>query len=118
MVVLGCVAQAFVLQSVLGSDVTATRLVSRQLWSDFITLFGGNLKINTVDQSAVCDIPFLPPFIMLLVVSGAVLSSFAMLASVLRKSQQELNNVSLIQQTCQVAVSGWRWWLLPWLWAW
>ena len=116
MVVLGCVAQAFVLQSVLGSDVTATRLVSRQLWSDFITLFGRNLKINTVDQSAVCDIPFLPPLIMLLVVSGAVLSSFAMLASVLRKSQHELNNVSLIQQTCQVAVSGWRWWLLPWLW--
>ena len=116
MVVLACVAQAFVLQSVLGSDVTATRLISRQLWSDFITLFGRNLKINTVDQSAVCDIPFLPPLIMLLVVSGAVLSSFAMLASVLRKSQHELNNVSLIQQTCQVAVSGWRWWLLPWLW--
>lgn len=116
MVVLGCVAQAFVLQSVLGSDVTATRLLSRQLWSDVTALLGGKLQINPVDQSAVCDIPFLPPLIMLLVVSGSVLLGFAILASVLRKSQHESNNVSLIQQTCQVAVSGWRWWLLPWLW--
>jgi len=116
MVVLGCVAQAFVLQSVLGSDVTADRLVSRQLWSDVVGLFGRKLEINPVDQSAVCDIPFLPPLTMLLVVSGAVLLGFALLASVLRKSQHGSNNVSLIQQTCQVAVSSWRWWLLPWLW--
>ena len=116
MVVLGCVAQAFVLQSVLGSDVTATRLLSRQLWSDVTVLLGGQLQINPVDQSAVCDVPFLPLLIMLLAISGAALLGFAVLASVLRKSQHESNDVSLIQQTCQVAVSGWRWWLLPWLW--
>lgn len=116
MVALGCVAQAFVLQSVLGSDVTATRLLRRQLWSDVTALLGGQLQINPVDQSAVCDIPFLPPLIMLLAISGAALLGFAVIASVLRKSQHESNDVSLIQQTCQVAVSGWRWWLLPWLW--
>lgn len=116
MVALGCVAQAFVLQSVLGSDVTATRLLSRQLWSDVTALLGGKLQINPVDQSAVCNIPFLPPLIMLLAVSGAALLGFAVLASVLRRSQHGSNDVSLIQQTCQVAVSGWRWWLLPWLW--
>jgi uncharacterized membrane protein len=116
MVVFGCIAQAFVLQSVLGSDVTATRLLSRQLWSDVTALLGGQLQINPVDQSAVCDIPFLPPLIMLLAISGAALLGFAVLASVLRKSQHESNDVSLMQQTCHVAVSGWRWWLLPWLW--
>lgn len=116
MVVFGCVAQAFVLQSVLGSDVTATRLLSRQLWSDVTALLGGQLQINPMDQSAVSDIPFLPPLITLLAISGAALLGFAIIASVLRKSQHESNDVSLIQQTCQVAVSGWRWWLLPWLW--
>ncbi len=116
MVVFGCVAQAFVLQIVLGSDVTATRLLSRQLWSDVTALLGGQLQINPVDQSAVCDMPFLPLLIMLLAISGAALLGFAVLASALRKSQRESNDVSLIQQTCQVAVSGWRWWLLPWLW--
>lgn len=115
-VVFGCVAQAFALQSVLGSDVTATRILSRQLWNDLAELLGGKIRFNQVDQSAVCDVPFLSLLVVLAVASAVALAGFAVVASVSRKSEQSGRTLSLIEQTCRVAVSGWRWWLLPWLW--
>ena len=115
-VVLGCVGQAFALQSVLGSDVTATRILSRQLWSNLAGLLGGQLQINPVDQSAVCDVPFLSLLVVLAVASAVALAAFAVVASVKRKSQPGDSTPPLIVEICRVAVSGWCWWLLPWLW--
>ena len=116
MVVLGCVAQAFALQSVLGSDVTATRLFSRPLWSHLVDVLGGKILVNPVDQSAVCDVPFLSLLTLLMIVSGVALTGFAVATAVWRKAQQSGSTLSPAEQTCRVAVSGWRWWLLPWLW--
>ena len=116
MVVLGCVAQAFALQSVLGSDVTATRLFSRPLWSNLVDMLGGKIQVNPVDQSAVCDVPFLSVLIVLAVCSAVALAGFVAAAFVRRTSPQSGSTISLAAQTCRVAVSGWRWWLLPWLW--
>jgi uncharacterized membrane protein len=115
-VVLGCVGQAFALQSVLGSDVTATRIFSNQLWNDLAGLLGGEMKINQVDQSAVCDVPFLSLLVVLAVASAVALAAFAVVALVRRKSRPSGNTVSPIEQTFRVAADGWRWWLLPWLW--
>jgi uncharacterized membrane protein len=116
MVLLGCIAQAFALQSVLGSDVTATRLFSRPLWSQLVDVLGGKILVNSVDQSAVCDVPFLSLLMLLLIVSGVALTGFAAATAVWRKSTQSGSTFSLAGQICRVAVSGWRWWLLPWLW--
>lgn len=115
-VVLGSVAQAFALQSVLGSDVTATRILSRQLWNDLVGLLGGQIQIDQVDQSAICDVPFLPLLSVLTVASAVALAGLAIIVSVSRKSEPGGSVPSLTVQTCRVAVSGWRWWLLPWLW--
>ena len=113
---LGCVAQAFALQSVLGSDVTATRLFSRQMWNNLADVLGGKIQVNPVDQSAVCDIPFLSLLMLLAIVSAIAIAGFAVVDSVSRMSQQSGSSLAPAEQTCRVAVSGWRWWLLPWLW--
>lgn len=116
MVVFGCVAQAFALQSVLGSDVTATRFFSRELWNKLVTVFGGKIKIDAVDQSVIGDIPFLPLVIVLLVASAVALAVFSTLVLLGQKIAQTSADRSLTDQVCSVAIYGWRWWLLPWLW--
>jgi uncharacterized membrane protein len=116
MVALGCVALAFALQSVLGSDVTATRFFSRQLWNSVAVLLGGQIQINSVDQSAVCDVPFLALLTILLGASAVALVGFAAIVSFRSKPEQNAGKASVVEQTCRVAISGWRWWLLPWLW--
>ncbi|MGZ0168209.1 MAG: DUF2079 domain-containing protein [Planctomycetales bacterium] len=116
MVVLGCVALAFALQSVLGSDVTATRFFSRQLWNSVAVLLVGQIQSNSVDLSTVCDVPFLVLLTVLLGASAVALVGFAATISFRRKSVQTASKASVVEQTCRVAISGWRWWLLPWLW--
>ncbi len=115
MVALGCVAQAFALQSVLGSDVTATRLFSRLLWNDLVESLGGTIHLNSADGSAICDVPFLTLLTSLVVASAVALIGFAAIFSIVSKSEKA-SLTSLMEETCRVAVSGWRWWLLPWLW--
>lgn len=115
-VALGCVAQAFALQSVLGSDVTATRLFSRTLWNDVVGLLGGTIQLNSIDRSAVCDVPFLALLICLIVASAAALVGFAATFSFVSKLKKNAHSTPLMEETCRAAVSGWRWWLLPWMW--
>lgn len=116
MVVLGCLAQAFVVQSILGSDVTATRFVSRQTWHWLGQSLGGQFQQNSQDGSEFCDIPFLTLFAGLTAVSGIVLVGFATLTRISRNPDRSWSGQSSSEWISHVAVAGWRWWLLPWLW--
>jgi len=116
MVVLGCLAQAFALQSILGSDVTATRLLSHSLWNDLVKQLGGKIHLNQIDQSASSDVPFLSLFLTLIFVSVVALVGCAAIVGFRRKLKRSTDALSPIEQTCKVAASGWRWWFLPWFW--
>jgi uncharacterized membrane protein len=116
MVVLGCLAQAFAVQSILGSEVTATRFVSGRTWHRLVQILGGQVQFNPVDRTSICDVPFFTLFAILIALSILTLAGFAMIARFTRQRQASPNADSPTEQTCRVGVSGWRWWLLPWLW--
>lgn len=116
MVVLGCLAQAFAAQSILGSEVTATRFVSGRTWHRLVEILGGQVQFSPVDKSSICDVPFLMLFTILMALSIASLIGFAVIARFTRRQQTLSNALSPMERTCRVGVFGWRWWLLPWLW--
>jgi uncharacterized membrane protein len=120
MVVLGSLAQAFSVQSVLGSRVTSSPFLSEPAWNRLCQSLGGQFQANAVGRPELCDVSFLPLFAILMAVSIVSLVAFALTAWGVRErgasSTVRSNSPSLIEQTCRIGISGWRWWLLPWLW--
>ena len=120
MVVLGCLAQAFALQSVLGSVATSAPFFSESTWQRIVRNLGGEFLVNPTGRPELGDVPFFSLFSILMVVSSIALTGFASVVRLVRTKDVSSGTPTLmpsvLERTRWVAVSGWRWWLLPWLW--
>lgn len=119
-VVLGCLGMAFSVQSVLGSKVTSTPFLSETGWVQLCQWLDGQIQVDAAGSPEFCDVPFVPVAAALLAVSIVSLVVFMAAARIVvtkaTSSTHTSRQVPVVTLVCRVADSGWRWWLLPWLW--
>lgn len=105
----GCLAQAFTAQSILSSDVTATRFLSRSTWEAAVHSLGGTSEFDPATQSIFCDVPVSSLFI--------VFATASLIAVGLFTAAIRLRNIEAPGEvTRRVLMHAWRWWLLTWVW--
>ncbi|MDA1166058.1 MAG: DUF2079 domain-containing protein, partial [Planctomycetota bacterium] len=96
--------------------VTATRFFSSQTWQNIVGSLGGQIHFNPVNQSATGDVPFLPLFLILAVLSTLSLAAFGAVVRLKASRPPQAGKLKPAEQIKGVCIAGWRWWLIPWCW--